>query len=132
MTTLHNKSDLEDFLITMYDEEYERCVPHHENRFDEGTQYERLVEWSSMFYFNSGEDGYYDNKHVDVDEIWVWYMENGLQDMLDEISNKVFRKCLQNTLYDIVRDKMYKYIKDHLAEEWTAMDKGDEYDADHE
>jgi hypothetical protein len=109
MPTITERSDLCDFLYTVYEEQYDfqemdiskMIVP------ERNLKEEWLSQWKEQFYCPYG---------FNEEKTYNWFMEK-LEDQFMLISNKVLRQCLLTTVYDLICGTVGQQIRDHIEEE---------------
>jgi len=107
MPTITERSDLCDFLYTLYEEQYDFQEMHILGIPEGNLSDEFLTQWKDKFYCPYG---------FNEEKTYNWFME-----MLEEefmlISNKVLRQCLLTTVYNLIRGTVGEQIRDHIKDE---------------
>ena len=109
MPTITERSDLADFLFTLYEENYDFQEVHMSEMIvpERNLREEWLSQWKEQFYCPYG---------FNEEKTYNWFMEK-LEDQFMLISNKVLRQCLLTTVYDLICGTVGEQIRDHIEEE---------------
>ena len=109
MPTITERSDLADFLFTLYEENYDFQEVHMSEMIvpERNLKEEWLSQWKEQFYCPYG---------FNEEKTYNWFMEK-LEDQFMLISNKVLRQCLLTTVYDLICGTVGEQIRDHIEEE---------------